>query len=94
MIGAIIVPCPTQSTQIKVTLPNELYLQVKANANKIGLSLASYIRHLTINDAWEKNLPTFPMSTKTEANGLKALKDYKAGKTKAITNIDEYFKNL
>jgi len=40
----------TQSTQIKVTLPNELYLQVKANADKYGLSVAAYIKNLIIND--------------------------------------------
>ena len=84
----------TQSTQIKVTLPQELYLQVKANADKIGLSLASYIRHLTINDAWEKNLPTLPMSAKTEARGQKALKDYKAGKTIKVDNIGKFFNGL
>ena len=67
---------------------------VKTNADKLGLNLASYIRHLTINDTWEKNLPTFPMSPKTEARGLKALADYKAGKTTEIKDIDEYFNNL
>lgn len=40
----------THSIQIKVTLPNELYLQVKANADKIGLSVAAYIKNLIIND--------------------------------------------
>jgi hypothetical protein len=84
----------TQSTQIKVTLPQELYLMVKANADKIGLNLAAYIRHLTINDSWEKNLPTFPMSTKTEARGQKALKEYEAGKTIKVEDIDKFFKNL
>lgn len=84
----------TQSTQIKVTLPSELYLQVKANADKIGLSFASYLRHLAINDTWEKNLPTFPMSPKLEARGLKAERDFKAGKAIPIDNIREFFKSL
>jgi hypothetical protein len=84
----------SQTTQVKVTFPHELYLMVKANADKLGLNLASYIRHLTINDTWEKNLPTFPMSPKTEARGLKALADYKAGKTTKDEDIHQFFKNL
>jgi len=84
----------TQSTQIKVTLPSKLYLQVKANADKIGLSFASYLRHLAINDTWEKNLPTFKMTPKQEKVSEQAEKDYYAGKTIPITNVDEFIDNL
>lgn len=84
----------TPATQIKVTLPNELYLLVKNKAAKFGLNLAGYLRYLAISDAKEDDIPTFPMSSKIEASGLKALEEYKAGKTKKITDIDEYFKNL
>lgn len=83
----------TQATQIKVTLPKELYLLVKNKAERFGLNLASYMRHLAIADSKE-DFPVYPMSTKTEKLGLKALEDYKKGKTIKVSNIDEYFKNL
>lgn len=84
----------TQSTQIKVTIPNELYLLTKAKADKIGLTFATYVRHLVINDSWEKNLPTFRMTSKQEKVLEKALEDHKNGKTIRIDNIDDFFTSL
>lgn len=84
----------SQTVQIKVTLPSELYLIVKANADKLGLNLASYIRHLTINDTWEKNLPTFRMTPKQEKTSEQAEKDFYAGKAKPITDVNEFISNL
>lgn len=84
----------TQTTQIKVTLPDELYLYLKSRAEKYGLNLASYVRHLVINDVKDIDIPVFKMSEKTEKIALKALEDYKNGKTRKIDNIDDYFSNL
>ena len=84
----------TQTTQIKVTLPNELYLYLKSKAEKFGLSLASYVRHLVINDVKDVDIPVFKMSEKTEKIALKALEDFKRGKTHKIDNLDDYFSNL
>ena len=67
---------------------------VKANADKLGLNLASYIRHLTINDTWEKNLPIFKMTPKQEKVSEQAEKDFYAGKTTPISNVDEYINGL
>ncbi len=72
-----------QTTQIKVTLPDELYLYVKSKAEKFGLNLAAYIRHLVIDDVKSIDIPEFKMSEETEKVALKALEDYKGGKTKA-----------
>ena len=55
-----------QTTQIKVTLSNELYLHLKSKAEKLGLNLASYIRHLVINDVKDIEIPVFKMSEKRE----------------------------
>ena len=46
-----------QATQVKVTLPDELYLHLKSKAEKFGLNLASYIRHLVINDVKDIDIP-------------------------------------
>lgn len=83
-----------QSTQVKVTLPDELYLHLKSRAERFGLNLAAYIRHLVINDVKDIDIPVFKMSKKREEIALKALEDYKNGKTKAIDNVDNYLDSL
>lgn len=84
----------SQATQIKVTLPNELYLHLKSKAEKLGLNLASYIKHLVINDVKDIAVPTFRMSEGREKIALKAINDYKAGKTKALRDIESYLESL
>lgn len=82
------------ATQIKVTLPDELYLHLKSKAETFGLSLASYIRHLVINDVKDVEIPVFKMTKHTEEIALKAIEDYKAGKTKSLSELDDYFSDL
>ncbi len=83
-----------QANQVKITLPNELYLHVKSKAERFGLNLASYIRHLVINDVKDVEIPVFKMSEKRERIALKAVEDYKKGKTKVLDDIDEYLASL
>lgn len=83
-----------QATQIKVTLPEELYLHLKSKAEKFGLGLSSYIRHLVINDVKDIEIPVFKMSKQREKIALKALEDYKAGKTKSVKNLGSYLASL
>ena len=56
--------------------------------------MASYIKHLAINDVKDIDIPTFKMSEQREKIALKALKDYKLGKTKALKNINDYLISL
>lgn len=84
----------TQATQVKVTLPDELYLHLKSRAERFGLNLASYIRHLVINDVKDVDIPVLKMSEKREKIALKALEDYKSGKTRAMNNVDNYLASL
>lgn len=79
----------TNSVQLKVTLPLRPYDYVQARAKKFGLTLSSYIKYLILTDVKNMELPTFPMSPKTEAIALKALKDYRAGKLKRLKSIDD-----
>ena len=83
-----------QATQVKVTLPDELYLHLKSKADKFGLNLASYIRHLVINDVKDIEIPVFKMSEKTEKRGLQALEEHEEGKTTKIDDINKYFDGL
>lgn len=82
------------ATQIKVTLPQNLYLHLKSKAEKFDLGLATYIKHLVINDVKDIDIPVFKMSEEREKIALKALQDHKAGKTTEIKDIDQYFDSL
>lgn len=70
------------TTQVKVTLPYELYFYVKSKADKFGLNLASYLKHLVVNDVKDIDIPIFKMSDMREEIALKAINDFKKGKTK------------
>ncbi|MEK7513305.1 MAG: hypothetical protein AAB430_02035 [Patescibacteria group bacterium] len=75
--------------QLKVTLPVELYDYLESKAQRFGLAMATYIKHLVIKDVEDMDLPTYKMSAKTEAVALQALKDHRAGKTKLLRSIDD-----
>lgn len=83
-----------QSVQVKVTLPNELYMHLKSKAEKLGLNMSSYIKNLVIFDVRDIDIPTFRMSEKREKIALKALAEHKTGKTLKIKNIDKYFDSI
>ncbi|OGM20962.1 hypothetical protein A2771_04400 [Candidatus Woesebacteria bacterium RIFCSPHIGHO2_01_FULL_38_26b] len=84
----------TPATQVKITLPNELYMHLKSKAEKLGLNMASYIKNLVINDVKGVDIPFFKMSEVREKIALKAIKDYKSGKTRVLKDIDDYLANL
>jgi len=80
--------------QLKVTLPVALYDYLESKAQRFGLAMATYIKHLVIKDVEDMDIPTFSMSAKTEAVALKALKDYLAGKVKEVGSIDELLNSI
>lgn len=83
-----------QSVQVKVTLPFQLQQFAQDKAQKYGLSLSTYIKHLVIDDVREMHMPTFPMSEKTEKVATQALEDHKQGKTHQIDSIDAFLNSL
>jgi len=83
-----------QTTQIKVTLPDELYFYLKSKAEKFGLNLAAYVRHLVLNDVKDMSIPVFRMSEGTEKRGLRALKEHEKGKTTKIKDVEKYLDDL
>ena len=84
----------TQATQVKITLPNELYMHLRSKAEKLGLNMASYIKNLVINDVKDIDIPSFKMSEEREKIALKAIRDYKSGKTRVLKDIDDFLANL
>jgi len=80
------------STQLKVTLPLNLFDYLQAKTQKFGLSMSAYLKHLIIEDVKEMEIPEFAMSESTEKTALKALKDFKTGKLKKAKSVDDLFK--
>jgi hypothetical protein len=84
----------TQQTQIKLTLPVQLYDFLESKARRLGLPVAAYLRHLAVEDVKGSEYPVFEMSERTEKAYNKAVEDYKNGKTIAVDDIDKFFDNL
>ncbi|MDP3973970.1 MAG: hypothetical protein Q8P92_04005 [Candidatus Daviesbacteria bacterium] len=85
----------TQQAQIKLNLPLALKDYLESKADKFGMPLAGYIKHLMLKDVEDMDYPTFELSDKSERALKKALKE----KDKAITitskeELDKFFKNL
>jgi hypothetical protein len=84
----------TPSVQIKITLPVQLQEFVQSKAEKYGLSVASYIRHLVLDDVKDMEMPVFKMSEKTEKVVEQALEEHSQGKTHEINDIDKFLETL
>jgi hypothetical protein len=82
----------TQQSQIKLNLSQPLKEFALSKAQKYGMPLASYIKHLIIKDIEGMEYPTFEASESTIKAYKKALRD----KEKAIevTDVKDFFKNL
>jgi len=82
------------STQVKVTLPEQLYFFLKSKADKFDLPVSSYIKNLVINDVKDLNFPTFRMSEKREKLGLEALEDINKEKQQRLKTLKNIYNNL
>ena len=82
----------TQQTQIKVNLPLALKEFLESKANRFGMPLAGYIKHLMLKDVENMDYPVFEASERTIRKAKEALKN----KNKAILvkDINRFFKNL
>jgi len=84
----------SQSIQVKVTLPMQLQEFAQSKADKFGMNLASYIKHLVLMDVKDMDMPTFTMSEHTQKVALQAIEDHRQGKTIAVDDLDEFLDNL
>lgn len=82
------------SVQIKVTLPAQLQQFVQLKADKYGLSLSTYIKHLVLHDVKDMELPDFPLSIANEQIAQRAIEQHRQGKSKQIKNVDEFLAGL
>ena len=84
----------TQQAQIKINLPLALKEFLESKANKFGIPLAGYIKHLMLKDVENMQYPEFELSKKSEKAYKRALKAQKEGKLVSVDNIYEFFKTL
>lgn len=82
----------TPQAQIKLNLPLPLKKHLEDKANKFGMPLAGYVRHLILKDVSDNDFPVYQASDKTIKAYNKALRE--RDKAIEIKDIDEYFKNL
>lgn len=83
----------TQQSQVKLNLPVALKDFLESKANKYGMPVAGYIKHLILKDVADMDYPTFELSERAEKALEKALKD----RNKAVTvkgDVGTFLKNL
>lgn len=89
---------PVKTTQIRVTLPLQLSEILLAKADRLGLGLATYLKHLAISDAQAKDgdfhYPGYEASERSLMALRDALRDENEGKLIRVNDLDEYFDNL
>ncbi len=82
----------SQQTQIKVNLPTNLKDYLESKANKFGMPLAGYIKHLILKDVENMDYPVFEASDKTINKAKEALKN--KDKSILVEDMDTFLKNL
>ena len=84
----------TTQIQLKVSLSERLNDLLLGKAERLGIPVTQYVKHIIIKEVEKEEYPTYQMSERTEKALVKAMKEYKAGKTKKIENLSAFFKQL
>ncbi len=84
----------TQQAQIKVNIPTTMKEYLESKANKFGMPIAGYLKHLILKDIEDMEYPTYLASVETEAAHKRAMEEHKRGKTIKVDNIDKFFDEL
>jgi len=84
----------TSQVQIRVSVSAQLGELLKAKAERLGLPITQFVKHLIVKEVEEEQYPTYEMSEATEKAVEKAMEDYKNGKSIRVDDMSEYLKNL
>ena len=82
----------TSQAQIKLNLPLPLKTLLSAKAERFGVPMASYIRHLIIQDVNE--IPVYRASKETERAYRKAVNEYQINGASVINDVGEFIEKL
>jgi antitoxin component of RelBE/YafQ-DinJ toxin-antitoxin module len=87
----------TQSVQIKTTLPVQLVDFLQAKADRFGMNLSAFVRHVLVKEVEEEEFPVFQASKMVEESYKKAMEEVKNGQFIEVSSrkeLDKYFKSL
>ena len=85
------------TTQVRITIPNKLKIIIEDYASAYGLSVASYIKQLVVEEIRRRE--NYPVRIPSEGT-LKAIrkgnKEYKSGKVKSLPlgDLKKYAKEV
>ena len=84
----------TTQAQIKINIPVAMKGYIESKANKFGMPIAGYIKHLILKDIEDMDYPIYQASEITEKAYERAMKEHASGKTIKVNNIDTFFEKL
>ena len=61
---------------------------------QLKVTISAYLKHLILEDVKDMEIPEFTMSKSTEETALKALKEFRSGKTKTARSVDDLMDSL
>jgi antitoxin component of RelBE/YafQ-DinJ toxin-antitoxin module len=82
----------TGQIQIRISISEQLAELLKSKANRLGVPVTQFVKHLLIKEAEEEQYPTYVMSDRSEKKLEKALQE--SDKTKGVGNVHDFFTNL
>ena len=82
----------TPQSQVKVNLPLPLKEFLESRANRFGMPISVYVKHLILKDVESMEYPTYQASRLTIERAKEALKN--DSESVAVDNIDEFFEKL
>lgn len=83
----------TPQAQIKINLPLALKDFLESKANKFGMPVAVYVKHLILKEVEDMEYPEYEMSEKAEKIYKEALRDRKNA-IKVKGDIKTFLQNL
>lgn len=84
----------TAQAQIKVNIPVNMKEYLESKANKFGMPIAGYIKHLILKDIEDMDYPTYQASEVTEKAYKKAMEEYDSGKIIKVSDSETFFDEL
>ncbi len=84
----------TTQIQLKLSLSEQLNNLLKSKADRLGVPVTQFVKHLIVQEVKGEEYPTYQMSARTEKKAKKAMEDYKNGKAIEVTDIHKFFQEL
>jgi tRNA G37 N-methylase Trm5 len=85
-------------TKVQLTLTDQEAALLAGYGSQLGYNIPKtakfFISKATAEILSQGIIPVYEMSEETEIKGLKALEEYKAGKTTEVTDVEKFFEEL